>query len=303
MLKLSIIIPAYNVEKYIGRCLDSIFSQGMVRDEFEVIVVDDGSSDGAAEVASRYDVRLIRQVNRGVSAARNVGIEASRGEYLWFVDGDDYLGKDCMVKFVDKAIEMNVDVLCFDARIIEVSGKNRVSGYAINRYVITSGTDAIRNGFEVDSVCSSLWKRRIIVDKKVRFKEDIRFSEDSLFAFSVIIQAESICYLAEVGYNYEQRLNSASNETAKNSRVERMMADVKVIVEMRKYGEVGVEYSDKVLFGLVYAMFCNRNKINEEVLDELKRVGLYPLKLKNLSLKKKFFCSFLNNARFLLCFR
>lgn len=93
---LSVIIPAYNVEKYIGECLDSLVRQNIDKEEYEVICVDDGSSDKTPEILDEYakqysNICVIHKENEGVSVARNVGIENAVGEYLWFVDSDDFI--------------------------------------------------------------------------------------------------------------------------------------------------------------------------------------------------------------------
>ena len=103
---LSIIIPVYNVAPYLRECLDSVFSQSAPSDRYEVICVDDGSSDESGEILSAYkeqhgNFTVIRQNNAGVSAARNRGMDAAQGEYLWFVDGDDFIGTDCISGILD----------------------------------------------------------------------------------------------------------------------------------------------------------------------------------------------------------
>lgn len=95
-MKLSIIIPAYNVGQYIGKCLNSVYEESTVMDDFEVIVVDDGSTDNTLEVANGYkashaNLKVIHKNNEGVGSARNVGLDEAQGEYVTFVDDDDWI--------------------------------------------------------------------------------------------------------------------------------------------------------------------------------------------------------------------
>ena len=92
MPKISIIVPVYNVENYIKKCLDSIFDQ--TYKDYEVIVVNDGTKDNSMNIVNNYKVKIVTQKNQGLSAARNHGVEKAKGEYLIFLDSDDYLDKD-----------------------------------------------------------------------------------------------------------------------------------------------------------------------------------------------------------------
>ena len=91
MYKYSVIIPNYNKEKYVKECLDSIFNQTLSKDMYEVIVIDDGSTDNSLDIIKNYDVKLLRTNRKRAGGARNVGIDAAQGEYIIFVDSDDYL--------------------------------------------------------------------------------------------------------------------------------------------------------------------------------------------------------------------
>lgn len=114
----SIIIPMFNTEKYIGECLDSIMMQNF--SDYEVIVVDDGSTDGSCEIVSRYikgklNINLLKQKNSGVSAARNLGIEKARGKYIIFVDSDDFLVNESLEFLMNTLLENNdLDMLFFN---------------------------------------------------------------------------------------------------------------------------------------------------------------------------------------------
>ena len=115
MPKFSIIVPVYNVEEYIDDCLKSIFNQSFK--DFEVIVVNDGTKDNSMDIVKNYDVKVINQENAGLSAARNTGVKSSTGEYLLFIDSDDYIEKD-LLKNINNNLKDNPDVLRFQIKEI-----------------------------------------------------------------------------------------------------------------------------------------------------------------------------------------
>ena len=92
MSKFSIIIPVYNVENYIKKCLDSVFAQ--TEKDYEVIVVNDGTKDNSMDIVKNYDVKIVNQKNQGLSEARNTGLKNAKGEYILFLDSDDYIEKN-----------------------------------------------------------------------------------------------------------------------------------------------------------------------------------------------------------------
>ena len=119
-MKFSIIVPVYNVEKYVKRCLDSIFNQ--TYKDFEVIVVNDGSTDKSMNIVKKYkDVKIINEENRGLSHARNNGVKNARGDYILFVDSDDYINKD-LLKELNKSLNNNPDVVRFQVQSVDEYG-------------------------------------------------------------------------------------------------------------------------------------------------------------------------------------
>ena len=115
-MKISLVIPVYNVEKYLARCLDSCLHQDLAADEYEIIVVNDGSPDGSKVIAEKYaseyaNIKLYNQENGGLSVARNNGLEKAQGEYVWFVDSDDWIEEKCLAGIVEKMDIQNLDML------------------------------------------------------------------------------------------------------------------------------------------------------------------------------------------------
>ena len=120
MPKFSIVIPVYNVEDYIERCLESIKKQTFK--DYEVIVVDDGCTDKSIEIAKQYDVKIIKTEHVSVSEARNVGVKHTKGEYLIFLDSDDYWDKD-LLNEINKSLDNNPDLVRFQVRTVTDTGE------------------------------------------------------------------------------------------------------------------------------------------------------------------------------------
>lgn len=172
---LSIIIPVYNAENYLAQCLDSCLSQDISRGEYEVICVNDGSSDGSGKVLEEYaktysNVHVINQQNAGVSAARNTGLDAAPGDYIWFVDSDDLILPNCLGELQHICMEKNCDELTF--RCHYFSG-----------FLSLEELDAKRDIWEANekfsSVCFRLYRRKVI--DRQRFFENLTIAEDQAF--------------------------------------------------------------------------------------------------------------------------
>lgn len=127
-MKLSIIIPVYNTEKYLRKCVESCENQDVSKDEYEILLINDGSKDDslriANELASEYsNIVVYDQVNSGASATRNNGIKYAKGEYIWFVDSDDYIEKNILGQILSELYSNNLDALCIDWKHVSEDGK------------------------------------------------------------------------------------------------------------------------------------------------------------------------------------
>ena len=210
MLKLSIVIPVYNVEKYIGKCLDTCLDQDLSKDEYEIVVVDDGSPDNSSAIVEEYiqryrNIRLIHRKNGGLSAARNTGLKEAQGKYVWFVDSDDWIESNCLSCLVEQAEEKDLDVLCFGLQLVYPDG--RTAPYNI-RYEesdkVYKGEDFICKVKMPAAAWVALYKREYLIGNKLCFMEGI-LHEDQEFTPRAYSLATSISYINKVVYNYNQR--------------------------------------------------------------------------------------------------
>ncbi len=212
---ISIVVPVYNVEKYLPRCVESLLAQ--TYENIEVILVDDGSPDGCPSLCdgfARRDsrVRVLHQENRGVSAARCAGIEAAAGEYIGFVDGDDYVEPDMYTFLHDLMMRTGADIAqCgFD----QVNGE-RVTSNATHEEKLVTGREAIKGVLNGGIVWASLWpklyKMELFDNKKLDF--GLRISEDGLANYYLFRDAKAVAFSDMEKYHYVARPDSALRQT------------------------------------------------------------------------------------------
>lgn len=118
-MKLSIIVPVYNVEPYIERCVRSLEQQNIPKQEYEIIIVNDGTQDQSIQIINKLrleypNIVLIEKENGGLSSARNYGLKYAQGEYIWFIDSDDYIEPNILNSILEKSYELNLDLLAFN---------------------------------------------------------------------------------------------------------------------------------------------------------------------------------------------
>lgn len=222
MMLFSLILPAYKVERYIKNCLGSILNQeGIDRNEYEIIVVDDGSPDDSGKIAKEMledfpHARVIRQENSGQAAARNAGIEIARGEYIWFVDSDDWIEKNSL-KILKEAVICNdhPDLVIFRAYRDHESGKREeyLEGYNLFGSGITTGRDLFVNNDWRVCPWFYLIKTSLLKKNDLRFTPGI-YHEDSEFSPRLVLGAASVAVLDDFLYHY--RFNDNSTTTTPN---------------------------------------------------------------------------------------
>lgn len=223
-IKVSIVVPVYNVEKYLVKCMESMVNQTL--QEIEIITVNDGSPDNSIKILEEYErrypekVRVYSTENRGVSHARNYGIDRAKGDYIMFVDSDDFIELDMAAKLYNKAITDNNDlVMCARCNVYEVEGKRELRKKIINIFSMNQNFKMSDRKFEYVHASPFPWdklfKRSLLED--IRFPEGIRF-EDLVVAFEALAMAKNIGVVPEPLYNYRKTtqvgfLNSFSEAT------------------------------------------------------------------------------------------
>ena len=216
-VRVTVIVPVYNVEKYIRECLDSLVRQTLKG--VEVIIVNDGSTDGSGDIAKDYSEKndnfiLINRINGGLSAARNTGLEVARGEYVYFLDSDDFIADNALEKLYKRAKNENLDQLRFVAYTFEDGTKEYKWSRDVNqseygyKYLgdypnVMNGVEFYRrtldNGDYYPSCCLIFSKREVIEKNGLRFYEGI-LHEDNLFNFQFTSLCDRVAVLNEPLY-------------------------------------------------------------------------------------------------------
>lgn len=219
-IKVSVIIPVYNSEKYIGACLDSVINQTL--QDIEIICVNDGSTDRTAEILQLYcekdsRIKIIEQENAGAGAARNNGLKNSSGEYLSFLDADDFFENDMLEKAYNSAKKNDLDIVVFECDLYADSEhKYRPCYYSIHTKLLPkhqpfSGVDIERDVFKVfvGWAWDKLFKASFIKENNLFFQEQ-RTTNDMLFVFSAIVKAKKIQIVNNVLAHHRREEGSLS---------------------------------------------------------------------------------------------
>lgn len=210
---ISVIVPVYNVEKYLKKCISSIISQ--TYKNIEIILINDGSTDKSGIICDYFTkkderVRVKHIENLGVSNARNIGIEISNGELICFVDSDDFLPKDSLAILYLNMINEQSDLSCGKWR--KITGKGSFSNDYETKSINTSSAEKLiefLNIEEVNGPVAKLFKRDIIQRNNIQYKHGITVGEDAIFNFEYIKCCERVSFVNDVVYNYN-KLNSNS---------------------------------------------------------------------------------------------
>ena len=218
MIRLSIIIPFYNVEQYIAQCLDSVYRQDIPEEEYEVICVDDCSPDNSIAIVEEYakkhdNLVIVRnQYNRKLGGARNAGMEVAKGEYIWFIDSDDFIEANCFKKLLSIAQNEGLDMLHFNY----VDYPNDATPYRrpIDTDVMT-GTDMwFDSNFiwshDLVTAWRKLYKRQFLIDNNIQFAEHMMF-EDNDYAILTFANALRVKHVAFDAYHYRYNPQSITH--------------------------------------------------------------------------------------------
>ena len=219
-MRYSIIVPAYNTEKYIDKCLKSIFSN--TYKNFEVIIVNDGSTDKTEDIINKYikkydNIIYIKQKNMGLSLARNNGVRKATGDYLLFIDSDDYVEKN-LLENINKNID-DLDVLRYQLNIVF---NDKIIPYEEKEFNVTDGIDAFEKIVKykfIEMAALYVINRKYYLDNNFMFEKDV-YHEDYGLLPLVIATAKKVKSINYLGYNYVQRDGSimSSNDIEKTKK-------------------------------------------------------------------------------------
>jgi hypothetical protein len=209
------VVPVFDVEPYLDRCLASVVDQHLQPGSLEVIVVDDGSTDGSRAIAEAWAQRhpavtVVAQENRGLGAARNAGIRRARGSYLLFLDSDDYLASGVLGPLIETMRRLDLRLLGFEIRPVTPDNDARAPrSYAepIDESSVMSGIDYIASRSHTKEACGYLYQRAFLESKQLRFPEGVLL-EDIVFTATTLSLADRVAWSSQDVYRYVQRAGS-----------------------------------------------------------------------------------------------
>lgn len=277
---LSIIIPVYNAENYLGHCLDSLLNQDI--SDYEIICVNDGSKDGSLAVLEAYagrhsQIRIINKENGGVTTARNAGLKAAKGDYLWFVDSDDFVKENVLGRFQEQIQHSHCDRLIIGCYIFddELSEEETQQSEQGQLPLNGPGPDSI--------VVRSIFRRSFLNEHGLYFSHpELTHGEDGMFMYEFCIHEPSSVEIEEAIYFY--RIHSGSADTADSVpclqkkfrsffRIVQLLGDY--YCSGRQDSQTANTYMTFLWFALLTAASLPRKEAHE-ALVQLKQAGFFP---------------------------
>ncbi|KEO72591.1 glycosyltransferase [Anditalea andensis] len=332
-MKLSIIVPVYNIANYIQACIQSIISSDLKEHEYEVIIVNDGSTDNSLEkiefFADKYShIRIVNQENQGLGGARNTGIAQAKGEYIWFVDGDDVVISENISLALAHAFSTNVEILAFDfVPVNEIGELENWIQFKLKgeEHVTQSGPDFYFINFAKSYIWLYFFKRRLFTDQGILFHESIKM-EDSEIMPKIMANCETVGYYNHALICYRKREGSITNIKEELARNHFYYSMVKIAESLRDFQKQfpqdsvifkGIELKRTQINQMLFTNFLYNNystKANKYYIDLLREYKILPFSAikgfspkmnMKLNLIRKLVNIFPHEARFLYkkCFR
>lgn len=293
-LKLSIIVPIYNVEKYLERCVNSLLCQDIEEKDYEILLINDGSTDNSYKVAQKLakrspNIKLFSKENGGLSSTRNYGIAHAQGKYIMHVDSDDFLENNVVGKILDVAEKNDLELCFFHAKFFPDRGcVTNVQPF--NLYQIYDGEYVLLHGMKVSSTWSNIYSSDFL--KKVGIEYYGRIShQDVEYNLRLYPFAKRIMFTDIIAYNYfvEDESILRTNNPQKKERV--FMDNVIVARNVKQFAQnANISYELKkllnrrmnsVICSQIYSL-CFINKANSTAIKtyihEAKSHGVYPIK-------------------------
>lgn len=239
MSKVSVIVPVYNVEKYLARCLDSLVSQTL--EDIEIICVNDGATDNSAEILSKYAeaderIKVINQANAGLSNARNTGIDAAIGEFISFVDSDDFVEPNFLEKLYNAAVETNSEIAC--AGIIRENQKKQKVFLTFENQEVKTGISEKFTLVKAPEHCyvwNKIYKTDSLKSAGIRFIGGLMY-EDMPFTADVLTKMGQVVSVPGTRYHYWINNESIVKDQSDKPRADKIFSKKYIADVCRSYG-------------------------------------------------------------------
>lgn len=288
--KVSIIVPVYNVEKYLSNCIDSILKQ--TYKNIEVIIINDGSIDSSGNICDEYAkkdrrIKVIQQKNSGVSATRNIGIDIATGEYMQFVDSDDYLEYNMVERLID-AMSDKVNLVICGYKVMDRNKGNVVVNnyicpieriYQKSEFIMDFG-ELFNKGY-INSPCNKLYVTDMIKKINLHFNEGLNMGEDLLFNFEYMKVCEFISTINDSFYNYLNynsdslttgyKKNFFENQQMLFSKIREFLLENECYTEQNK-DFIEISYTDSVIGCLGNLFHVNSNITLKDRKEHIRKI-------------------------------
>ncbi len=268
MPKVSVIVPIYNVEKYLEKCINSLLSQTL--EDIQIILVNDGSKDNSGNIAKEYEknnknrIIYVEKENGGLSDARNYGLKYATSDFIAFLDSDDYIEKNAYEEMYNKAIEENADYVECDF-IWEFPNKIRVD----KQYPYKNKKEML--SFVRVVAWNKLIKRQLITDNNLEFPKGLRY-EDVEFTYKLIPFINKFAYVDKPFIHYVQRKGSIAN--VQNERTAEIFTVLDNVIEFYKKNNIYEKYRDELEYNYARYLLCSSLKRMCKIKDKTIREKL-----------------------------
>lgn len=283
----SIIIPAYNAEKHIEQCIDSIISQ--TYKNIEVIIVNDGSTDNTLAICEKYAkedkrIKIVKKKNEGVSKARNDGIKIATGKYIMFIDSDDYIDDDYIEIMRKNIVEKKADLVISNYTRDKNGVKEKIYFDLKNdddNITFPAVLNEYITGFYFNSIWKTIIKKNIIEDNKIQFDSTMKFGEDAVFSLKVYKNSNKTILIKNYGYHYVDNETSVTNTRTMNKRIQNAIDNFKLYDHITKYIELTKEeqilLNDRILECYVNALdtilSCKKTTTDKSYVQIIKNLN------------------------------
>jgi len=267
----SIIIPVFNIEPFIEECIESCLNQKFT--DFELIIVNDGSTDGTKEKLMHFEsndsrVKIINKENEGVNFARKTGIESATGEYIFFLDGDDYIPQSTLQSLIENASTSHADIIAGDVLIHELNGETTYRYY--NKFNNETGISFL--AFILQNKLHYLWgkliKRSLFVENDILFRRELVIGEDQVQLYQLCMYAKKVAVVKGIVYHYRKNNMSASQKSSATSFVKNQETYAICIRELQEkfnYNRfIQQQLNFRIIFALIQSAYRNNKKYHDK---------------------------------------
>jgi glycosyltransferase involved in cell wall biosynthesis len=307
---LSFIVPIYNVEKFLAKCLNSVIDNNWQQMNYEIIIVDDASPDQSLNIANEFvnqyqNITIISQENKGLGGARNTGITKAKGDYLFFLDSDDFLKPNEIQELIKIATNNNLDLLEFGADRVDQHYRFIDQVFKKENSLILDGLSYIAKYNFDNSACNKLYKRSFIVENEIVFFENT-YIEDAPFNAEAFSKAQRVQSVPNTPIIFYQNQNSITRKKRTGENLKKFVADsIRVTNQINHISTVVDKPDAKMVFqkrvalftsGILLMIIRSNLSITEKkaFVKELMNNDLYPISKFTDILQRDLFISIFN---------